>query len=49
MNEREMNTDDIGRSDWMTVDPPLGNIMVLGPPQVDDFEALGEGTFSTFL
>ncbi|CAI9273593.1 unnamed protein product [Lactuca saligna] len=43
VTEREMNTDDIGRSDWMTVDPPLGNIMVLGPPQVDDFEALGEG------
>ncbi|KVI09877.1 hypothetical protein Ccrd_011753 [Cynara cardunculus var. scolymus] len=40
--EREIQTDDIGRSDWMTVDPPLGNIMVLGP-QVDDIEALGEG------
>ncbi|KAI3519955.1 hypothetical protein L2E82_32225 [Cichorium intybus] len=42
VTEREVNTDDIGRSDWMTVDPPLGNITVL-EPQVDDFEALGEG------
>ncbi|KAL4576287.1 hypothetical protein LXL04_012379 [Taraxacum kok-saghyz] len=42
VTESEMNMDDVGRSDWMTVDPPLGNITVLGP-QVDDFEALGEG------
>lgn len=44
VTEREMNMDDVGRSDWMTVDPPLGNVTVLGP-QVDDFEALGEGNF----
>lgn len=42
VTEREIQTDDIGRSDWMAVDPPLGNLMVLGP-QVDDVEALGEG------
>nr|GEW08145.1 putative hAT transposon superfamily [Tanacetum cinerariifolium] len=42
VTEREILADDVGRSDWMTVEPPLGNVMVLGP-QVDDFEALGEG------
>nr|GEU97675.1 putative hAT transposon superfamily [Tanacetum cinerariifolium] len=36
VTEREIHADDVGRSDWMTVEPPLG-------PQVDDIEALGEG------
>ena len=48
VTEREIQTDDVGRSDWMTVDPPLGNLMVLGP-QVDDVEALGEGIFNFYL
>lgn len=43
VTEREIQADDVGRSDWMTVEPPLGNVMDLGP-QVDDIEALGEGT-----
>nr|XP_043618511.1 uncharacterized protein LOC122590246 [Erigeron canadensis]XP_043618512.1 uncharacterized protein LOC122590246 [Erigeron canadensis] len=42
VTEKEIHADDISRSDWMTVDPPLGNVSVLGP-QVDDIEALGEG------
>lgn len=32
----------------MTVDPPLGNLMVLRP-EVDDIEALGEGSFDFLL
>ncbi|PWA88641.1 hAT transposon superfamily [Artemisia annua] len=36
VTEREIHADDVGRSDWMTVEPPLG-------PEVDDIEALGEG------
>ncbi|PWA92093.1 armadillo-type fold protein [Artemisia annua] len=36
VTEREIHADNVGRSDWMTVEPPLG-------PQVDDIEALGEG------
>ncbi|PWA61298.1 hAT transposon superfamily [Artemisia annua] len=36
VTEREIHADDVGSSDWMTVEPPLG-------PQVDDIEALGEG------
>ncbi|XP_021990013.1 uncharacterized protein LOC110886509 isoform X1 [Helianthus annuus] len=42
VTEKEIHADEIGRSDWMTVDPPLGNVMILGP-EVDDIETLGEG------
>ncbi|CAI9092499.1 OLC1v1027754C1 [Oldenlandia corymbosa var. corymbosa] len=34
--------EDMESSDWMTVDPPLGNIMLLGLP-IDDVDALGTG------
>ncbi|CAK9135645.1 unnamed protein product [Ilex paraguariensis] len=36
----ELCSEDYGSSDWMSVDPPLGNITLLGP-QIDDIEALG--------
>ncbi|KAI3793320.1 hypothetical protein L1987_35937 [Smallanthus sonchifolius] len=42
INEKEIHSNEIGRSDWMIVDPPIGNVMILGP-EVDDIEALGEG------
>ncbi|KAI7737591.1 hypothetical protein M8C21_024715, partial [Ambrosia artemisiifolia] len=42
VTEKEIHPNEIGRSDWMTVDPPLGNVMMLGP-EVDDIEVLGEG------
>ncbi|KAK9061150.1 hypothetical protein SSX86_018330 [Deinandra increscens subsp. villosa] len=42
VTEKEIHTNEIGRSDWMTVDPPIGNVMILGP-EADDIEALGEG------
>lgn len=42
VTEKEICAEDVGSSDWMTVDPPLGNIMLLGP-QDDDVEALGTG------
>lgn len=35
-------SEDLESSDWMTVDPPSGNTMLLGTP-IDDFEALGAG------
>ena len=35
-------SEDLDSSDWMIVDPPLGNTMLLGTP-IDDFEALGTG------
>lgn len=35
--------EDLETSDWMTVDPPIGNTMLLGMP-IDDIEALGAGT-----
>lgn len=44
VTEKEIHSDEIDRSDWMTVDPPIGNVMVLGP-EIDDIEALGEGRF----
>ncbi|KAL0359275.1 UNVERIFIED_CONTAM: hypothetical protein Sangu_0776900 [Sesamum angustifolium] len=31
-----------GNTEWMAVDPPLGDVMLLGP-QIDDIEALGAG------
>ncbi|XP_076954720.1 uncharacterized protein LOC143629296 isoform X1 [Bidens hawaiensis] len=42
VTEKKIHSNEIDRSDWMTVDPPLGNVMILGP-EVDDIEALGEG------
>ncbi|KAD7480115.1 hypothetical protein E3N88_03251 [Mikania micrantha] len=44
IKEKEILSNEIGRSDWMTVDPPIGNVMILGP-EADDIEALGEGRF----
>lgn len=42
VTENELGSEDFGSSDWMTVYPPLGNIMLLGP-QIDDVDALGAG------
>ncbi|KAK1409447.1 hypothetical protein QVD17_35973 [Tagetes erecta] len=42
VTEKEIHSNEIDRSDWMTVDPPIGNVVILGP-EVDDIEALGEG------
>uniref|UniRef100_A0A5B7C0P4 BED-type domain-containing protein n=1 Tax=Davidia involucrata TaxID=16924 RepID=A0A5B7C0P4_DAVIN len=42
VTEKELCSDDFGSSDWMTVDPPLGNTMILGP-STDDVEDLGAG------
>lgn len=39
---KQLFSDDLETSDWMTVDPPIGNTMLLGMP-IDDFEALGAG------
>ncbi|KAL0402800.1 UNVERIFIED_CONTAM: hypothetical protein Sradi_1920800 [Sesamum radiatum] len=40
--EKELCSDGSGNTEWMAVDPPLGNVMLLGP-QIDDIEALGAG------
>ncbi|KAI8029584.1 AUGMIN subunit 1 [Camellia lanceoleosa] len=40
--EKEGCSEDFGSIDWMTVDPPLGNAMLLGP-STDDVEDLGTG------
>ncbi|KAK4436611.1 hypothetical protein Salat_0824800 [Sesamum alatum] len=40
--ETELCSDGSGNTEWMAVDPPLGNVMLLGP-QIDDIEALGAG------
>ncbi|KAI3799867.1 hypothetical protein L1987_35172 [Smallanthus sonchifolius] len=42
VNEKEIHSNEIGRADWMIVNPPIGNVMILGP-EVDDIEVLGEG------
>ncbi|CAH9103901.1 unnamed protein product [Cuscuta epithymum] len=42
VSEREICSDEPASSDWMAVDLPLSNAMLLSP-QVDDFEALGAG------
>ncbi|KAL3523848.1 hypothetical protein ACH5RR_016682 [Cinchona calisaya] len=39
---KPLYSEDLENSDWMTVDPPLGNTVLLGMP-IDDFEALGAG------
>lgn len=39
---RPLCSEDLESSDWMVLDPPLGNTMLLGIP-IDDFEALGTG------
>ncbi|GFZ14934.1 HAT transposon superfamily [Actinidia rufa] len=40
--EKEGCLEDFGSSDWMSVDPPLGNTTLLGPT-TDDVEDLGAG------
>ncbi|KAK6122098.1 hypothetical protein DH2020_044161 [Rehmannia glutinosa] len=40
--EKDLCSEDSANTEWMAVDPPLGNLMVLGP-QIDDVEALGAG------
>ncbi|KAK4403288.1 hypothetical protein Sango_0697400 [Sesamum angolense] len=40
--EKELCSDGSGNTEWMVVDPPLGDVMLLGP-QIDDIEALGAG------
>lgn len=40
--EKEGCSEDFGSSDWMTVDPPMGNTMLLGP-STDDVQDLGAG------
>ncbi|XP_019238143.1 PREDICTED: uncharacterized protein LOC109218243 isoform X2 [Nicotiana attenuata] len=42
VSRRELSSEDMENSDWMTVDPPSGSIAPLGP-LVDDIEALGAG------
>nr|GMD57603.1 Spore coat protein like [Ipomoea batatas]GME19592.1 Spore coat protein like [Ipomoea batatas] len=42
VSEKELCSEEPSSSDWMAVDPPLGNT-VLFAPAVDDFEALGAG------
>ncbi|XP_059628104.1 uncharacterized protein LOC132270906 [Cornus florida] len=42
VSERELCLEEFGSPDWMAVDPPLGNPMVL-VPQTDDAEDLGAG------
>lgn len=43
--EKEGCSEDFGSSDWMTVDPPMGNTMLLGP-STDDVQDLGAGNYS---
>lgn len=40
--EKELCSEGSENTEWMAVDPPLGNLMLLGP-QIDDVEALGAG------
>ncbi|KAL3650183.1 hypothetical protein CASFOL_006586 [Castilleja foliolosa] len=40
--EKELCSEGSENTEWMSVDPPLGNLMLLGP-QIDDVEALGAG------
>ncbi|GFP86370.1 hypothetical protein PHJA_000780800 [Phtheirospermum japonicum] len=40
--EKEVCSGGSENTEWMAVDPPLGNLMLLGP-QIDDVEALGAG------
>ncbi|KAL3838432.1 hypothetical protein ACJIZ3_023023 [Penstemon smallii] len=40
--EKELGAEGSGNADWMAVDLPLGNVMLLGQPP-DDIEALGAG------
>ncbi|KAL6503722.1 hypothetical protein OROGR_025645 [Orobanche gracilis] len=40
--EKDLCFEGSENTDWSAVDPPLGNLMVLGP-QIDDVEALGAG------
>lgn len=42
---KEGCSEDFGSSNWMTVDPPMGNTMLLGP-STDDVEDLGAGNDS---
>ncbi|XP_059297402.1 uncharacterized protein LOC132050255 isoform X1 [Lycium ferocissimum] len=42
VSRRELSSEDMESSDWMTVDPPSGSIVPLGP-LIDDIEALGAG------
>lgn len=43
VSEKEACLEDYGSSDWMVLDPPSGNTMLLGPPN-DEPEDLGAGT-----
>lgn len=45
--EKELSTDVSGSTDWMAVDPPLGNVMHPSP-HINDIEALGAGNYSYF-
>ncbi|KAJ8535456.1 hypothetical protein K7X08_023176 [Anisodus acutangulus] len=42
VSRRELSSEDMEISDWMTVNPPLGSIAPLGP-LIDDIEALDAG------
>ncbi|KAK3031911.1 hypothetical protein RJ639_036707 [Escallonia herrerae] len=42
VTEKELCSEDIGSSDWTTIEPPYGNTMLL-LPSMDEFEALGAG------
>ena len=46
--DKELCSEGFGSSDWMSVDPPLGNIALLGQP-IDDLEALGAGILIIIL
>ncbi|GER36693.1 hAT transposon superfamily [Striga asiatica] len=41
-NNKDLCSEGSENTEWMAVDPPLGNVMSLGP-QTDDVEALGAG------
>lgn len=41
--EKDLCSEISGNPDWTAVDPPLGDVALLGP-SVDDIEALGAGT-----
>ncbi|KAK9283027.1 hypothetical protein L1049_011255 [Liquidambar formosana] len=42
VTEKEVCLEDYGHSDWVAIDPPSGNTMLLGPSN-DEAEELGEG------
>ncbi|XP_019157284.1 PREDICTED: uncharacterized protein LOC109153850 [Ipomoea nil] len=42
VSEKELCSEEPASSDWMAVDPPLGNTLLFAPA-LDDFEALGAG------